>query len=153
MSIKVLNGTIAGPIWRDVLWLQPEEIIIDSTLISLGDCLDISVVIVIASFDWNLTGYKPFFQEIRNLLKEILHRLFDMAIGFWSQHNSIGKLVEFVGNDNIIVQIKGGNKLETMESVFQGQLNEKAHILIRVRSNKRYNSLFTFDNDTDDMKF
>ena len=67
--------------------------------------------------------------------------------------DSIEKLVEFVGNDNIIVQVKGVNKLETMESVFKGELKEKAHILIRVRSNKRYNSLFTYDNDYDNMDF
>ncbi len=66
---------------------------------------------------------------------------------------TIEKLVEFVGNDNIIVQVKGVNKLQTMESVFNGQLIEKAHILIRVRSNKRYNSLFTYDNDSDNMGF
>ena len=67
--------------------------------------------------------------------------------------DSIEKLVDFVGNDNIIVQVKGVNKLETMESVFKGELKEKAHILIRVRSNKRYNSLFTYDNDSDNMDF
>ena len=66
---------------------------------------------------------------------------------------TIEKLVEFVGNDNIIIQVKGVNKLQTMESVFNGQLIEKAHILIRVRSNKRYNSLFTYDNDSDNMWF
>lgn len=67
--------------------------------------------------------------------------------------DSIEKLVDFVGNDNIIVQVRGVNKLETMESVFKGELKEKAHILIRVRSNKRYNSLFTYDNDSDNMDF
>ena len=67
--------------------------------------------------------------------------------------DSVAKLVEFVGNDNILVQVKGINKLETMESVFKGELKEKAHILIRVRSNRRYNSLFTYDNDSDNMDF
>ena len=66
---------------------------------------------------------------------------------------SIKQLIDFVGNDNIIIQIKGENKLETVESVFNGKLEGNAHILIRVRSNERYNSIFTYNNDLDDMSF
>lgn len=58
---------------------------------------------------------------------------------------SIDKLVEYVGNDNIIVQIKGKNKLNLISSVFSGSIDTQdtsAHVLIRIKSNERYNSIF-----------
>ena len=58
---------------------------------------------------------------------------------------SIDKLVEYVGNDNIIVQIKGKNKLNLISSVFSGAIDTQdtsAHVLIRIKSNERYNSIF-----------
>lgn len=69
---------------------------------------------------------------------------------------SIDKLIEYVGDDNIIIQIKGEDKKETISSVFAGRItNPSAHVLIRIKSNERYNSLFATvysaneNNDTD----
>ena len=69
--------------------------------------------------------------------------------------DSIDQLIEYVGDDNIIIQIKGDDKKDTINSVFAGAItNTSTHILIRIKSNERYNSLFApiynsnDDNDT-----
>ena len=57
--------------------------------------------------------------------------------------DSIDQLIEYVGDDNIIIQIKGDDKKGTINSVFAGAItNTSAHVLIRIKSNERYNSLF-----------
>lgn len=67
---------------------------------------------------------------------------------------SIDQLIEYVGDDNIIIQIKGDDKKDTINSVFAGAItNTSAHVLIRIKSNERYNSLFASvynsDNEND----
>jgi hypothetical protein len=69
--------------------------------------------------------------------------------------DSADKLIEFVGRDNIIIQVSGNDKRHIIDSIFSGQVeNDKAHILIRIKSNSRYNSIFEnaynadYDNDT-----
>jgi len=57
--------------------------------------------------------------------------------------DSVEKLIKFVGSDNIIIQVSGEDKKEIINSIFSGQVETtKAHILIRIKSNSRYNSLF-----------
>lgn len=70
--------------------------------------------------------------------------------------NSSEDLIKFVGKDNILIQISGEEKMSTIDSIFNGSMTfSKAHILIRIKSNEKYNSLFasTFssneENDTD----
>ncbi len=68
--------------------------------------------------------------------------------------DSVDKLIKFVGRDNIIIQVSGEDKEQIINSVFSGQVDtHKAHILIRIKSNSRYNSIFEMaynsDNDND----
>lgn len=66
--------------------------------------------------------------------------------------DSVERLISFVGRDNIIIQISGENKEEIINSIFSGQVEStNAHILIRIKSNSRYNSMFetTFNMDDD----
>ena len=62
-------------------------------------------------------------------------------------------MINNVGRDNIIVQIAGQNKLKTIDTILNGgqwqQDKVSVHVLIRIKSNERYNSLFvtTFNND------
>ena len=63
---------------------------------------------------------------------------------------TITQLKDYVGDDNIIIQIKGENKIETINSVFSGKVNDSsAHVLIRIKSNERYNSLFNSIHNND----
>ena len=62
------------------------------------------------------------------------------------------------GDDNIIVQVKGKEKHETIKSIFTGTLKDRgrAYVLIRIKSNERYNALFVniYNNDDDnDVEF
>ena len=63
------------------------------------------------------------------------------------------QLIELVGDDNIIVQVKGKEKHETIQSIFTGTLKDRgrAYVLIRIKSNERYNALFVniYNNDDD----
>lgn len=66
--------------------------------------------------------------------------------------DSVRRLIDFVGRDNIIIQVSGENKEQIINSIFSGQVEStKAHILIRIKSNSRYNSIFetTFNADDD----
>lgn len=66
--------------------------------------------------------------------------------------DSVEKLISFVGRDNIIIQVSGDNKEKIINSIFSGQVEStNAHILIRIKSNSRYNSMFetTFNADDD----
>ena len=68
------------------------------------------------------------------------------------------QLIELVGDDNIIVQVKGKEKHETIKSIFTGTLKDRgrAYVLIRIKSNERYNALFVniYNNDDDnDVEF
>lgn len=66
--------------------------------------------------------------------------------------DSVEKLISFVGRDNIIIQVSGDNKERIINSIFSGQVEStNAHILIRIKSNSRYNSMFetTFNADDD----
>lgn len=57
--------------------------------------------------------------------------------------DNIDQLIEYVGDDNIIIQIKGKDKMETINNVFSGSIKDTyAHVLIRIKSNDRYNSIF-----------
>ena len=58
--------------------------------------------------------------------------------------DSVSQLIELVGDDNIIVQVKGSEKYNTIQSIFSGSLNEngRAYVLIRIKSKERYNALF-----------
>lgn len=69
--------------------------------------------------------------------------------------DSVERLISFVGRDNIIIQVSGENKEEIINSIFSGQVEStNAHILIRIKSNSRYNSMFeTTFNAEDDNDF
>lgn len=72
--------------------------------------------------------------------------------------DSVSQLIDLVGDDNIIVQVKGSEKYNTIQSIFSGSLKEngKAYVLIRIKSNERYNALFVDiynNNDTNDAGF
>ena len=72
--------------------------------------------------------------------------------------DSVSQLIELVGDDNIIVQVKGSEKYSTIQSIFSGSLKEngKAYVLIRIKSNERYNALFVDiynNNDDNDAGF
>ena len=69
--------------------------------------------------------------------------------------DSVEKLISFVGRDNIIIQVSGENKENIINSIFSGQVDStNAHILIRIKSNSRYNSMFeTTYNANDDNDF
>ena len=58
--------------------------------------------------------------------------------------DNVEELIKLVGDDNIIVQVKGKEKYETIQSIFSGNLkeNSRAYVLIRIKSNERYNALF-----------
>lgn len=65
--------------------------------------------------------------------------------------DSVQKLINFVGRDNIIIQVSGENKEQIINSIFSGQVEStKAHILIRIKSNSRYNSMFETTYNVDD---
>lgn len=70
---------------------------------------------------------------------------------------SVEQLINYVGQDNIIIQIKGKDKLHAIKNVFNGQVDTlNTHALIRIKSNERYNSLFldtNTGNDTNDETF
>ncbi len=58
--------------------------------------------------------------------------------------DSEDRLIEYIGKDNILIQISGQNKIETIGSIFNRLTCEPTtHALIRIKSNERYNSLFT----------
>lgn len=64
--------------------------------------------------------------------------------------DTVDNLIKFVGRDNIIIQISGEDKKATISSVFNGSISStNTHVLIRIKSNERFNSLFTttFSND------
>ena len=66
--------------------------------------------------------------------------------------DSVEKLISFVGRDNIIIQVSGDNKEKIINSIFSGKVEStNAHILIRIKSNSRYNSMFetTFSAEED----
>lgn len=66
--------------------------------------------------------------------------------------DSVEKLISFVGRDNIIIQVSGDNKEKIINSIFSGKVEStNAHILIRIKSNSRYNSMFetTFSAEDD----
>lgn len=67
--------------------------------------------------------------------------------------DSVSQLIELVGDDNIIVQVKGSEKYNTIQSIFSGSLKEngRAYVLIRIKSNERYNALFVdiYNNNND----
>jgi hypothetical protein len=72
--------------------------------------------------------------------------------------DSVSQLIELVGDDNIIVQVKGSEKYNTIQSIFSGSLKEngRAYVLIRIKSNERYNALFVNiynNNDDNDAGF
>ena len=65
--------------------------------------------------------------------------------------DSVERLISFVGRDNIIIQVSGDNKEKIINSIFSGQVEStNAHILIRIKSNSRYNSMFETTFNTDD---
>ncbi|WP_285827064.1 hypothetical protein [Bacteroides acidifaciens] len=65
--------------------------------------------------------------------------------------DSVEKLISFVGRDNIIIQVSGENKENIINSIFSGQVDStNAHILIRIKSNSRYNSMFETTYNADD---
>lgn len=65
--------------------------------------------------------------------------------------DSVEKLISFVGRDNIIIQVSGEDKGKIINSIFSGQVEStKAHILIRIKSNSRYNSMFETTYNADD---
>lgn len=67
---------------------------------------------------------------------------------------TVDQLIEYVGRDNIVVQVAGKNKVDTITAVFSGSLDAvqaKAHVLIRLKSNERYNSIFVSTFVTDDQ--
>lgn len=69
--------------------------------------------------------------------------------------DSVERLISFVGRDNIMIQVSGDNKEKIINSIFSGQVEStNAHILIRIKSNSRYNSMFeTTFNTEDDNDF
>ncbi len=72
--------------------------------------------------------------------------------------DSVSQLIDLVGDDNIIVQVKGSEKYNTIQSIFSGSLKEngRAYVLIRIKSNERYNALFVDiynNNDDNDEGF
>lgn len=70
---------------------------------------------------------------------------------------SVDQLIKFVGKDNIIIQVVGDKKKEIIDSIFSGKVEtSKAHVIIRIKSNSRYNSMFetSFNsNDENDVDF
>lgn len=65
--------------------------------------------------------------------------------------DGIDQLINYVGKDNIIIQIKGPDKLQAIKNVFNGQVDTlNTHALIRIKSNERYNSLFLDTNTNND---
>ena len=59
--------------------------------------------------------------------------------------NSIGDILEWIGEDDIIIKLTGEEKAEVVRVLYSGVLNEvkgTAYTLIRINSNEKYNSLF-----------
>jgi len=104
-------------------------------------------ILFISSFLWNKILYE----------KGLLCMYYGNKACDFEIIESIDQLIEYVGDDNIIIQIKGDDKKETINSVFAGAItNTLAHVLIRIKSNERYNSLFVYvnnNNDNNDAEF
>lgn len=59
--------------------------------------------------------------------------------------NSIGDILEWIGEDDIIIKLTGEEKAEVVRVLYSGVLNGvkgTAYTLIRINSNEKYNSLF-----------
>lgn len=59
--------------------------------------------------------------------------------------NSIDDILEWVGEDDIVIKLTGEEKAEVVEELYSGVLNGvkgTAYTLIRINSNEKYNSLF-----------
>ena len=59
--------------------------------------------------------------------------------------NSIDDILEWVGEDDIVIKLTGEEKADVVEELYSGVLNGvkgTAYTLIRINSNEKYNSLF-----------
>ena len=59
--------------------------------------------------------------------------------------NSIDDILEWVGEDDIVIKLTGKEKADVVEELYSGVLNGvkgTAYTLIRINSNEKYNSLF-----------
>lgn len=59
--------------------------------------------------------------------------------------NSIDDILEWVGEDDIVIKLSGEEKADVVEELYSGVLNGvkgTAYTLIRINSNEKYNSLF-----------
>lgn len=59
--------------------------------------------------------------------------------------NSIDEILEWVGEDDIVIKLTGEEKANVVEELYSGVLNGvkgTAYTLIRINSNEKYNSLF-----------
>ena len=59
--------------------------------------------------------------------------------------NSIDDILEWVGEDDIVIKLTGEEKADVVEKLYSGVLNGvkgTAYTLIRINSNEKYNSLF-----------
>lgn len=59
--------------------------------------------------------------------------------------NSIGDILEWIGEDDIIIKLTGEEKAEVVRVLYSGVLNGvkgTAYTLIRINSNEKYNSIF-----------
>lgn len=59
--------------------------------------------------------------------------------------NSIDDILEWIGEDDIVIKLTGEEKADVVEELYSGVLNGvkgTAYTLIRINSNEKYNSLF-----------
>lgn len=71
--------------------------------------------------------------------------------------NSLEEILDWIGEDDIVIKLTGDEKADVVETLYSGVLNGvkgTAYTLIRINSNEKYNSVFAplKNDDIEDTK-
>ena len=83
-------------------------------------------------------------ETTKQIMKEIKRILTDNGY-LIARVNSIDDILEWIGEDDIVIKLTGEEKADVVEELYSGVLNGvkgTAYTLIRINSNEKYNSLF-----------